>query len=820
MATIIIGNRPDPSVIYRTQYTSVWVKPYYGDAWRYAAYLFPESSTESAAPSDSEATLSWDYGKYVNLWGDPGATLLPLNINNWHVAIIVHTIYGTYISWIGVAVGESLTETGIDVETGLPRGEQIIECRGLEYLLERRNVVGTFIGDATSWVNIMTTRNFNSSNSRRESLAGNRSAAINQDSGTYLFSSDGNKWSNLDIINYLLSAFQPWMPYQNYGQVTYGPQFYLVGQTEALSYIFEEHRLGGRSVRECLNHLIDRKRGLGWKIMTDGVGPIYIYVYSISQYWISGNNAYLPANPRQIDVPIHDDRWIQARYRISSMNQVDQIIVESENPIRCCATLRFADGSLEPAWAPQLDAEAAVDGEEYNYFLLAQHLYNNWNAANLYPDDFLTYYEFDQFRQVDSTLFMFLNQDEFGLTRSELLVGYNKLDADGDGYISKPDLLTFVERLTYQTVSEEERATDKYAAVFSEFQVPREWGWYGWAPHVNYNGTVDLSRRGYYWNHDIEMHRYLPFVVLGNPLSTEKEYMEPFAVIEKPYEPRSMLLALAAFGWDGYTLEQAQAVYPGTTQSLFNLFAGINGLMYLSSIYQGLEDNPATHIQLDRAQQLDFPSCSLRMGDSGMKIIVKSEANHVFALNHEAGGSFEKAPVFDYETLQATVFFDTDMTPRCMIPVWVNTYRDQRGNIVGQSSPTGKQIYIQVPGKEVWIAAPGTVTGLNGTAIEYHNEGLGSILRDDTNDLRYIAMLAYVWYGQQRASVDMTIQNQLSFFQVGDLIRSTLSGWTFQRIGTCVTSITRNYQDGTHIISTGYGELDPVAFGDKSGGTQ
>lgn len=821
MATIIIGNRPDPSVIYRTQYTSVWVKPYYGDAWRYAAYLFPESSTEAAAPSDSEATLSWDYGKYVNLWGDPGATLLPLNINNWHVAILVHTIYGTYISWIGVAVGESLTETGIDVETGLPRGEQIIECRGLEYLLERRNVVGTYVGDATSWVNIMTTRNFNSSNSRRESLAGNRSAAVNQDSGSYLFSSDGNKWSNLDIINYLLAAFQPWMPYEEYGNITYGPQFYLVGQTDALAYIFEEHRLGGRSVRECLNQLIDRKRGLGWKIVTDGVGPIYIYVYSISQYWVTGNNTYLPANPRQIDVPIHDDRWIQARYRISSMNQVDQIVVESENPIRCCATLRFADGTLEPAWAPQLDAEQEVDTEEYNYFLLAEYLYDNFAIADIYPDGFLTYYEFNQFKEADSTLFAFLSTDEFGLTPSELLIGYNKLDADGDGYISKPDLLTFVERETYQTATEEERATDKYAAVFSEFQVPREWGWQGWAPFVYYNGSVDISQLGYYWNHDIEMHRYLPFVVLGNPLATEKEYMEPFGFVERPNRTRQILLNLVNGGLSSYTQEQAQAVDSTITESEY---AGIDGefapigLVNLSDIYTLLGENPQEFVQLDRAQQLNYPSCSLRMGDSGMKIIVKSEANHVFALNHEEDGSFEKAPVFDYETLQATVFFDTDMTPRVLIPVWTNTYRDRYGNIAGQSSPTGKQIYIQVPGKEVWIAAPNTVTGLTGTELELYNEGLGGVLRDDTNDLRYIAMLAHVWYGQQRASVDMTIQNQLSFFQVGDLIRSTLSGWTFERIGTCVTSITRNYQDGTHSVSTGYGELDPVSFGDKSGG--
>lgn len=818
MATIIVNNQPDPRIIYKTQYTSVWVKPYYGDVWRYAPYLFPESSTEAAAPSDSEATMTWDYGRYVNLWGDPGATLLPLNIGNWHIRILVHTRYGTYTAWIGIVVGESLSETGIDVDTGLPRGEQIIECRGLEYLLERRNVIGTYVGDATSWVHLPRTRDFNTSGNRRESLAGNRSAFPNQDSGTYLFSSDGNKWSNYDIIQYLLAAFQPYMPYQSYGQITYGPQFYLVGQVDGLRYIYEEHRFGGRSVRECLNALIDRRRGLGWKIVTNGTGPIYIYVYSISQYWITGNNAVLPANQRQLDVPIHDDRWIQAKYRISSMNQVDQIVVESDSPIRTCATLRFTDGTLEPAWAAQLDEEMQVGTEDEDYFLLAEYLYNNWDAANIYQNDLLNFYEFKTFAATNTAPFMFLNTDEFGLTDRELLLGYNHLDADKDTRISKEDLLTFVERETYQSATEEVRATDKYAAVFSEFQVPREWGWQGWAPAVYYDGTVDVNQRGYYWIQDIEMHRYLPFVVLGNPLSTEKEYMEPFAFIENPEPIRAMLLALAEDGNAPYTYEEVQALYPDVTAGNFQIFAdGTPAQISQAAIETGLVENPAKYIQLDRAQQLGYPSCSLRMGDSGMKIVVKSEANHIFALGHEAGGSYEKPPVFNYKYLQATVFFDTDMTPRVAIPVWVNTYRDQQGNIAGQSSPTGKQIYIQVPGKEVWCVAPNTIMGLNGDEVQYFRDGNAGLIRDDTDDLRYVAMLAYVWYGQQRASIDMSIQNQLSFFQIGDLVRSTISGWTYQRIGTCVTAISRNYQQGTHEVSTGYGELDPIAFSEKSG---
>ena len=814
---IVINNAPVSNVIYKTQYTSVWVKAYYEDTWRYVPYLFPESSTEAAAPSDSEATLSWDYGKYVNLWGNPGGTLLPINIENWHVRILVHTVYGTYIAGLGVVGGESMTETGIDVETGYPRGEQVIECRGLEYLLERRNVVGTYVGNNVEWAYLPRTRDFNVVGSRRENLAGNRSAETNIFSGSYLFSSDGNKWSNYDIIQYLLAAFQPWMAYEQYGQVSYGPQFRLTGQTSALRYIFEEHRLGGRSIRECLNTLIDRKRGLGWKIQTNGVGQIYINVYSLSQYAIVSQQASLPANTRQVDVPIHDDKFIQARYRISSMNQVDQIVVESDTPVRTCATLRFADGTLEPAWSPALDTDYGITEEEANYKLLAAYLYANYDLANIYPNDMLNYYEFDQFQQQDPTLFMFLNKDEFGLTRSELLIGYNKLDANGDGYISKEDLLTFAEQDAYQLVSEDERATDKYSAVFSEFQVPKAWGWAGWSPTVYPNGYIDIATPGPYWNHDISFNRFLPFVQTGGSLDSEKEYIEPFAIIDKPDENRDFLLAMANGGAAPYTFEQAQALYEDTTRGIFEIFATGESLSW-EDIQAGLLDNPAEYLQLDRLQQANFPTCSMRMGDTGMKIIIKSEYNHVFAKGHEGEGSYEKPAKFDYRKLEATVFFDTDVKPRVSLPVYVNFYRDYYGDIVGQSSPTGKQIYIEVPGKEVWVVAPNTITGLDGVQPIVFRDGAPGFARNDSADLLFIAHLAYMWYGQQRASLDMTIQNQYPFFQIGDLIRSTISGWQFERIGTCVTAITRNYQDGTHNVSTGYGELDPVSFGEKFGG--
>lgn len=818
---IVINNAPVSNVIYKTQYTSVWVKAYYEDTWRYVPYLFPESSTEAAAPSDSEATLSWDYGKYINLWGNPGGTLLPINIENWHVRILVHTVYGTYIAWLGVVVGESMTETGIDVETGYPRGEQIIECRGLESLLERRMVVGTYVGNETEYVYLQRTRDFNVVGSRRENLAGNRSAFTNEVANCFLFSADGNKWSNYDIIKYLLAVFQPWMPFQDTtGQLYYAPQFRLVGQTSALRNIFEEHRFGGRTVRECLNSLIDRKRGLGWKIRTDGNGAIYVYVYSIAQYAITGNTASLPANTRQIDVPIHDDKFIKARYRISAMNQVDWIIVDSEEPVKTMATVRLSDGSLEPAWDPELDSEFLLNSYDTAKKALAENMLDNWDAVHTltyFPN--IQYSEFSAYSLVAPSFFNYILEGQTNPVDA-LLYGFNELDADGDGSLSKEDLTFFLPSDTYQTVSEDARATDKFAAVFSHFRVPKSWTWPNWLPTIQPNGQITGYGMGTYWNHDLTALRYLPIMEPGSSMDSEREYMEPFAVIAFPDSTRDAILALANANLAPYVnLAAAQAVYPSMTQSQFDDIGGGGGsAITWEDLSAAVLLHPYEWVQLDRTQQLDMPACSLRMGDAGLKVIVRSEYNHVFGKNHIDDADVEKDTVFDYNDLAVTIFFETDLMPRVAIPVWNNLSVNADGTITTQGVPVGKQIYIEVPGKEVWYAAPQTVRGLNEKALDFLNDGNPVVLRDDMPDLRFIAQLAYAWYGQQRASLDMTIQNQYPFFQIGDLIRTTISGHSIERIGTCVTAITRNYQDGTHNVSTGYGELDPTSFGEKFGG--
>lgn len=661
-------------------------------------------------------------------------------------------------------------------------------------------------------------------NSRREALAGNRSNDVNSTTGTYLFGSGGNKWSNLQIAYYLLGTFQPWLRIGTVaGAVNYVPLFRLVGQTSGLDSIYEHHNFHGLTVREALNRLISRKRGFGWRIATDGVGPIYIVVFSLSQYPIVGSNAYVPANTQQVDVFLDNDRWIQCTLRISNLSQVDEIVVQSNTPVKTMATLSFLLGSLEAAWDPTLDTDLPTDDE--NFPTLAATIYNDWSSIDTDNNGFISFVELLNYSIDNSSSFAFIGEAGINTAR----IAFSTLDSDQDGWISVEDLEYWIPSDTsYQAATEEERATDKYAAVFSQFQVPKNFDWTGWAPYINDLGQIDLATAAGYWNHDNALLRYLPILEPGFSDDAEREYLEPFAVIQKKNRSREILLALANAGGAPYSFATAQAVVTDLTQPEFDEHKNGANLIDWPELLSGLAENPEKYIQLDRAQQVEiteggdkYPACTLQMGDSGLRIAIKSEANHIFGRNHFDPALSETAPLFDYETLLATVFIETDVMPRVRIPIYASTYQtlDQNGIpiTVQIRTPQGRQAYIEVPGKEVWIAAPYTVTGLDGESLKYFRNGEGGVIRNDIPDLQFIALVAYIWHGQERASAEFDIQNQLRFFLPGDLVRATISGWWFEQVGTCVTSIHRHYQEGTHTVSTGYAELDPQTMG---GGAQ
>lgn len=627
---------------------SVWTKQNWSDAWAYQPFLFPEHSTEAAWPSESEATLIWEFGTYKVMWNTPYAYLTPINIDNFYIQILTHTAYGTYISWIGVVVSSALVEEGVNQDTGIPAGVQTIQCKGLEYLIDRRVVNYTYADDGTGTaIKLGSTRPFNRRHRRGASVQGNRSDDLGND-GVFLFSPDGNLWSNLDIAYYLLEYFQP-----------NEPVFYLVGQTSMLQEIYKEWNFLGMTVKEALQHLISRKRGLGVHLQTDGVTAVYLHIFSLSQQAFTGPAGIdVAANVNQLDVVLDNDLHIKGEFDINSMSAYDQIIVESEENIKLCFSISYAGGSIEEGW-------------------------------------------------------------------------------------------TSTEQTSYEGGTDFDRSSDVLARVFTFFRVPNDLDLSSIMPSVDNWGYVSLSPSGAYWLHDMAFLRWLPWLQPSGDPDAEPEHTEPLIWIQIP------------------------------------------------------DSSPAAYIPVDRMDEQGLQHCVPRMADRELGIEIRTTPNHILALNQWDGDGALKAPEVDYTTLVATVNMPIDQKLRIVLPI-------QNYNF---SSPTGRQVFIQIPDVEYWMVAANTVKDIDDAgAFVYNNSAATEVLRDDGDRLRAFAVLAWIWYGQQRAAATFHIENNYPWFGIGNLIRSTISGLSAERIGTVVTEITRNYQLQSQVVKTGYGELDPRGF--------
>jgi hypothetical protein len=727
LATLIIGGAAYSPAVTERESFSVFVKREWADAWVRVPYLKPLTFGEAAFPSIASARLRWDYGQYVNLWYHAGGTLLPIHLENWIIKIQVHSRYGSYIGFIGVVIGEQMMEEGIDPVSGIPVGVQEIECQDISVMLKRRRVIGTFVGDGENWTYLKRTRPFNRGMSYRQGRVPNRSNTYNEEAGCYMFEEPGTTWSNGRIAEYLLACFQPWFPLGNAagGVLELTPLWRLSGQTDALLSILGEYQHWGRDVHSCMDQLIDRRRGFGAHVVTDGEGPIYLEVYSLSEFPIRGLDAYVPANPRQGWVPVGGDHHVQASYQITEMRAVDEIVVESDEPIKVMATLGFADGSLEPAWSEESEA-------------------------------------------------------------------------------------------AFVAATDDERRADLFDLVYSKFQVPRAFDFSGMIPGVDDLGTVDLEAVGSWWHHDMGFERYLPLEEAGAS-NTEKQYREPFALIATSERFRDLAVQLGDAALAPYDLAAAQAnTEPPITEDEFDDMSASGTSLTADDLAATLSAWPEYYVHLSRTVDLGMSQVTFQPGDTGLGFYVRGENALLFAHNRFFGES-ERSTLWDYQTLLATLFFRTDETLRVRLPVWTGSYVDQRGRTVGVTNPQGRQIHIVVPAAECWVAAPWTVTDVIDGVLQFHNEGAAEIIRNDVERLRWIALVAYAWYGTPRATCRLDIQNHLPWFRIGDLIKATLSGFWWNRVGTCVTSIEHDCEQCRQVITTAFGEMDPeVMVGEKN----
>jgi hypothetical protein len=651
-------------VIYEPQGYSIWVKRRWADLWTFVPYLFPIVSEEQTGAAESSASFRWEYGNFLNLWGDPGQQLLPWNLNGWYIRIITHTQFGDYNTFIGQLVSHELESEGEDYSLLISTGVQTLKARGLEYLLMNRRIIGTWVYESGEGVArwISRTQPYNYRYSRKKGLEGNRSSGTEPTLGIYMHSKDGELWSNAQIAENILWLYQP-----------DEPSFIVTGQWAAMMYVFEEHDFHGKTIKEALDELIDRKRGLAWRVVTDGVGPVYINVFSLSATTLyTESELLLEANANQVDLTFDQDPWVHPTIEVTNINQYDELVVESAEPFKVTATF---SGPRAPA----------LEGQEGN-------------------------------RKLES--------------------GWSLGDAVG-----------------YYDATDGERQSKQYDNVFSYLRVSDTMDFNAITPAMSGAGVIirPYIQQGHFWRPDKRFLDWLPFD--DESESDENQKREPFAIIQIP---------------------------PSKTG-----------------------DPEEYYVYIGKTTLFSKPETSLHLSDTDLAFWLRGPANHTFDNRIWKDMSPEVSsvqPEFDWATVQFTGQFETDQA------IGLTLFPS------GYIGPNGRQLHIMLKGIEVWYVASYTVIDVSAGEPVYHNIGVEDFVRDDTANLLRIALLAWVWYGQQRAVMEMTIKNNLNWFQIGTLIRTAVLGLQFQQVGTTVTSIRRDYRNGQQTITTGFGELDPAEF--------
>lgn len=324
------GSQP---IIYPPYETSVWVKDYWADPWTWIPYLTAKTATAGASPNESSATIEFDFG-YIEREGPVAWDYYtPTDLRGCYVAIQFHNWYGTIPVWIGVIPHENDTSDGT---TGYPQGVQVIKAAGLDYILDRVQIEGSYTDNG--WINRDLGYNQRDRHRGRANF-GNRSTSPDVD-GAHMFSADDEEWSNLDIADTLVLKYtDSTLP------------VYVTGTIDALQTITEEHDLSGLTLRAALNRLIDRRRAVGWRITTAGNpgDPIYVDVFSVLATGLHVGPHYIPPNWDQHTIDLEGLIDAKPTFHFSNAHCYDSVVVRG-GPLYSCFSLDFDNGTLEEGW--------------------------------------------------------------------------------------------------------------------------------------------------------------------------------------------------------------------------------------------------------------------------------------------------------------------------------------------------------------------------------------------------------------------------------------------------------------------------------------
>lgn len=336
----------------------VSTKTYWTDAsWSVVPYLYCNRFTSVASPGLSTASLTYRFGRGQRPGASAFATYSPQNLTDKLVRIEAVGLP----PWYGVIVDRLESRLGAfdDSGTRIPNGVESYTAVGLEYFLDRQPITSSYYldsnGDEQQIGRAIPFNGGNGYSTQSGSAAPNASATLSATSAVRLFSQDLTSsnaitWTDREAIEYLLKKFPP---EDNQFQTAIPFELDYTSSLASIDWASPTFSYDGLTLRQILDRLISRRKGVGWKlIIDDEAGKVLIHVFTFAETNISlpsGAVVYANENPITIDLD-RDGDTRSFTVRDASTEKFDQVVARGARR-GSVVTLSKADETLDSDWS-------------------------------------------------------------------------------------------------------------------------------------------------------------------------------------------------------------------------------------------------------------------------------------------------------------------------------------------------------------------------------------------------------------------------------------------------------------------------------------
>ena len=366
---------------HRSSTAQVWVRSVWTNDWMPMPYLWPEELAWAVAPGISQASFSWRYGRIIQHDAAAAAEFARVEVSRWYVKVKISDWLDPASHWYWYGVIEDPVDQlgGVEtVGTGEEQitrrhGRQALTAFGMELLLDRHVILTSTVLDHETQAEHVAPRGitFNHDNRANRTPIRNGSIARHRFYG----GDDAESWSTRDIAEYLLVDQTPRAPDDS--EVL---RWRMLTADRDLLPAWDQPVIPthGRSPREVLNDIIDRRRMLSYYIEVyedpedeEAEAEIRVRPFTFLDAELTideDEGMVLAANPqlRTLDFD-RNQSAAGATLTAATLHQADQVIVQGARR-RDCFSLSWQDDTLDKAWDETLEEEyitAASGAEDY-----------------------------------------------------------------------------------------------------------------------------------------------------------------------------------------------------------------------------------------------------------------------------------------------------------------------------------------------------------------------------------------------------------------------------------------------------------------------